>query len=173
MQDLCVPDEGGSKMGPKAFPRIYIETTRDASTLLFEPNSAMSWGTPGANIAEASALACSLAVSGFRKVKEHVRCESYQWKYNDEGPFLSRLPIDGYGWIPRTVKVDDVRIICRQRGPNVRGLLLTLHSVEHSLIMGVFKVTKGRYCVGVWKYLNLSIVACLELWLLLLSLFEW
>lgn len=38
-------------MGPAAKPKTYTETQKDASSELVLPNSTISCGTPGANIA--------------------------------------------------------------------------------------------------------------------------
>lgn len=43
-------------MGPMANPRMYIETTNDASSTFVDLKSFIRLGTPGANIEEASGL---------------------------------------------------------------------------------------------------------------------
>ncbi len=43
-------------IGPKANPKIYIETTNDASKSLLLLNSTINCGTPGANMEDAKGL---------------------------------------------------------------------------------------------------------------------
>lgn len=48
-----ISERGARKRGPVPNPRTNIETTKDPSSLLVEWNSSISFGTPGANIADA------------------------------------------------------------------------------------------------------------------------